>query len=188
MKVLLHICCAPCAITPFGELTKENGHPPTGFFYNPNIHPYSEMEKRRLAIVNYAAKEGFEVIYGDYDIENFFRDIALNMKAPSRCHLCWRMRLRKTASVAKEKGYDAFTTTLLVSPYQDRQTITRIGAELGEEFGVKFIEHDWRGGFIAAQQLARERDMYRQKYCGCVFSEKERFCKQNSDYRLKTED
>lgn len=177
MKVLLHICCAPCAITPFSELTEKNGHSLTGFFYNPNIHPYSEMEKRRCAIADYAAGKKLEVIFGDYDIENFFRDISGNMDAPSRCRICWRMRLRRTASVAREKGFDAFTTTLLVSPYQGREAILDIGRELSKESGVKFIDCDWRDGFRAAQQLARERDIYRQKYCGCVFSEKERFNK-----------
>lgn len=177
MKILLHICCAPCAINPFSELAEKSGYSITGFFYNPNIHPYSEMERRRRAIADYAVKKGFEVIFGEYDMENFFKNISADIEAPARCHICWGMRLRRTALLAREKGFDAFTTTLLVSPYQDRKTIVRIGSELDKEYGVKFIDSDWREGFREAQQFARENDIYRQKYCGCVFSQKERFCK-----------
>jgi len=178
MKILIHICCASCAITPLRELTENSEYSITGFFYNPNIHPYTEMDKRRQAVADYAGKEGFEVIFAEYDMENFFKNVAANIEAPLRCQICWKMRLHRTARYAKEKGFDAFTTTLLVSPYQDRQTVVKVGSELGNEIGVKFIDTDWRGGFRAAQQFAREHNMYRQKYCGCVFSEKERYCKE----------
>ena len=132
------------------------------------------MDKRRQAAADYAKKAKFDIIFGEYDVEDFFKGIEADIKAPSRCRLCWKMRLKKTAQRAKEEGFEAFTTTLLVSPYQDREAIVKIGSELAGEFGVTFIDSDWRGGFRQAQQAARESDIYRQKYCGCTFSEKER--------------
>ena len=177
MKILLHICCAPCSIHPFRELLKNDKDLVAGFFYNPNIHPFTEMEKRRGAIADYAKSINLDIVFGGYDMEDFFKNIGTNMQAPSRCRICWKMRLEKTAKYAKEAGFDAFTSTLLVSPYQDRQAILEIGSEIEDETGVKFLSDDWRSGFRQAQQCARENNIYRQKYCGCVFSEKERFAK-----------
>ncbi len=178
MKILLHICCAPCVIHPLRELVEEEDNSITGFFYNPNIHPFTEWENRHRAVADYAGKEGFEVIYGGYDPERFFSGLGSAFEAPGRCRICWKMRLAETARLAGEKGFDAFTTTLLVSPYQDRGAILEIGARLEAESGVKFIGKDYSGGFRQAQQYARECGMYRQKYCGCIFSEKERFAKE----------
>ena len=135
------------------------------------------MERRRRAVADYAAGASFNVIFTEYDMENFFKTIGPNIEAPSRCRICWKMRLEETARYAKKEGFEAFTTTLLVSPYQERRAIMEIGSELSAEFGVKFLDNDFRDGFRAAQQFAREHNMYRQKYCGCIFSEKERFCK-----------
>ncbi len=177
MKILLHICCAPCAVHPFQELSANAKNSVTGFFYNPNIHPFTEMERRRRAVADYAAGASFNVVFAEYDMENFFKTIGANIEAPSRCRICWKMRLEETARYAKKEGFEAFTTTLLVSPYQERRAIVEIGSELSAEFGVKFLDNDFRDGFRAAQQFAREHNMYRQKYCGCIFSEKERFCK-----------
>jgi len=177
MKILLHTCCAPCSIHPLRELVEKGDNSITGFFYNPNIQPFTEWEKRRRAVADYSEKEKFEVIFGEYDMEGFFRSLEGVFEAPARCHKCWKMRLAKTARLAKERGFDAFTTTLLVSPYQDRKAIIKIGSELGGDIGVRFIGVDFSGGFRQAQQTAREQNMYRQKYCGCVFSEKERFYK-----------
>ena len=177
MKVLLHICCAPCTIHPFQELSRGGENSVTGFFYNPNIHPFTEMDRRQKALADYALKEKIDVIFGKYDIENFFKSIGSDIEAPLRCEICWKMRLRGCARHAKRSGFNAFTTTLLVSPYQDRGRILEIGRGLAEEFGIKFIEDDWRPGFRDAQEFARENDIYRQKYCGCLFSEKERYMK-----------
>ena len=135
------------------------------------------MDKRRRAVADYAAGAGFNVVFAEYDTENFLKTIGANTEAPSRSRICWRMRLEKAARYAKTKGFEAFTTTLLVSPYQERRAIVEIGSGLSDESGVKFIDSDFRDGFRAAQQFAREHDIYRQKYCGCIFSEKERFSK-----------
>lgn len=172
MKVLLHICCAPCFIYPFKKLIKESGNEVTGFFYNPNIHPAEEEERRRGALIDYAEKENFKVLYGKYDAEDFFKKVGKNQEAPGRCAICWRMRLEKTAETAKAEKRDAFTTTLLVSPYQDQGVIKEIGAECGKQFGVEFLAVDFRSGFRAAQAEARNSGMYRQKYCGCKYSQR----------------
>lgn len=174
MRILLHICCAPCAIYPFKELIKKSGNDVTGFFYNPNIHPAEEETRRRQALADYAEKENFAVIFGDNDAEEFFKRIGDKQEAPLRCEICWRMRLEKTAETAKREHFDVFTTTLLVSPYQNQDAIKEIGAECGSRFGVKFLAVDFRGGFRDAQEEAKDEGMYRQKYCGCVFSEKAR--------------
>ena len=170
MRVLLHICCAPCAIYPFKELIKNSGNEVTGFFYNPNIHPAAEEERRRLALAGYAEKENFKVIFGEYTAEDFFERIGSEQEAPARCRKCWRMRLEKTAETANKDRFNAFTTTLLVSPYQDQEVIKEIGAECGKRFGVQFLAVDFRSGFRRAQEEAKEHGIYRQKYCGCVFS------------------
>lgn len=172
MKILLHICCAPCAIHPLKELIKSSGNEVKGFFYNPNIHPAAEEEKRRQALADFAGKENFEVIFERYDAGEFFKRVRAEQEAPLRCRICWRMRLEKTAETAKRERFDAFTTTLLVSPYQDQNAITQIGNEIGSESGIKFMAIDFREGFRRAQQQAREIGMYRQKYCGCVYSQK----------------
>jgi len=176
MKVLLHICCAPCAIYPFDELSQDNCSI-TGFFYNPNIHPFTEMRNRKEAVSDFSARFGCDVVFGEYDIERFFETIGTQFKSPQRCRLCWHMRLRESAAYAKKMAFDAFTSTLLVSPYQDFETIVRIGRSLAIEYGITFLDRDWRKGFRGAQSRARAEGMYRQKYCGCLFSEKERFCR-----------
>ena len=174
MKILLHVCCAPCAIHPFKELIENNENQVTGFFYNPNIHLAEEEDRRRQALTEYAKKENFEVIFGAYDAKDFFERVGSNQEAPSRCKICWRMRLEKTAEVARSGNFDAFTTTLLVSPYQNQDTIVQIGHEVGSKSGIKFLAIDFREGFKGAQQQARQSGIYRQKYCGCTYSREER--------------
>ena len=177
MKILLHICCAPCSIHPYRELKLKDTDSIAGFFYNPNIHPYTEYQKRKNAIKDYSGKTGFPVTIHKYDTENFFKALSGNEKAPGRCRICWRMRLEETASFAKENRFDAFTTTLLVSPYQDQDKLREIGVDISKKFGLEFLYKDFRNGFRFSQQEAKEKSLYRQKYCGCVFSEKERYKK-----------
>jgi len=173
LNVLLHICCAPCAIYPVEKLRADGGKV-AGFFYNPNIHPYSEYIKRKAEVEKYSKASGLNVIYGDYDLEKYFQYIVHNEAAPDRCPVCWWIRLEKTAKFAKENGFDAFTTTLLVSPYQDQDIIKNIGEEVGKSAGIKFHFEDFRPGFKDAHEKARGQGMYCQNYCGCLFSEKER--------------
>jgi len=173
MNVLVHICCGPCAMHPFAELVRQ-GHKPVGFWYNPNIQPLKEYKARLESLRKFERESGFDIEYDDtYDLEGHLRAILSDL--PRRCIQCYRMRLSRTAEYAREHGFEAFTTTLLVSPYQDREAIIEIGGELEVETGVKFLGIDFSDGFYDGKQRAYDLDLYMQKYCGCVFSEKERY-------------
>lgn len=145
-----------------------------GFFYNPNIHPYSEYLRRKGEVEKYASKTGLNVIYSDYDIGNYFQHIVYNEAIKDRCPVCWWLRLERTAKFAKENGFDAFTTTLLGSPYQDHGLVKNICEEVSKKLGLKPYYNDFRIGFKEAHDRARAEGMYCQNYCGCIFSEKER--------------
>jgi len=178
MKLLLHICCGPCALYPVRELLDKKFDKITGFYYNPNIHPPSEYKRRKDALEAASAKIGFEVIYPPYKMEEYFRKIfcrdAVCCTPAERCSLCWELRLSETASFAKTNGFDAFTTTLLISPYQDHEKVKKIGEKIAREKGIQFYYQDFRPGFRDGQEQAKKENLYRQKYCGCVFSELER--------------
>ncbi|MBU1913141.1 MAG: epoxyqueuosine reductase QueH [Candidatus Omnitrophica bacterium] len=181
MKLLLHICCGPCALYPVKELLSKKFDKITGFFYNPNIHPPSEYKRRRDALSKAALEIYLEVVMPEYRIEEYFRFVfsnnvggGLKPSPTERCGLCWELRLSETADFAKANGFDAFTTTLLVSPYQDHEKVKKIGERIADEKGVKFYYQDFRPGFKDGQEQAKKENLYRQKYCGCVFSELER--------------
>ncbi len=176
MRLLLHTCCAPCLIYPLERLT-EKGFEVTGFFYNPNIHPFPEYNKRKEALAEFNKKSAIDIIYLDYSPWEFFRAINLKENKSERCAICWRLRLTKTAEFAKEKGFDCFSTTLLVSPYQDQELLRKTGEDISRVLKVIFYYEDFRPGFKKAQELAKEEGIYRQKYCGCIYSEMERFKK-----------
>lgn len=173
MNILLHICCAPCAIFPIEEIRKE-GHKTAGFFYNPNIHPYSEYIHRRGEVEKYAIEVALNVISSDYDIQNYFQNVVYDEYIKNRCPVCWWLRMGRTAAFAKENGFDAFTTTLLGSPYQDHETIKSICQDIAKRLGIKFYYKDFRTGFKDAHNLAKSKGIYCQNYCGCIFSEVER--------------
>ena len=173
MKLLVHTCCAPCAIEAV-DRSKKDGFKVTGFFYNPNIHPESEYNKRKDESLKYFDSEGLELIEGDYESQSFFTKVKENQIPPKRCLICWEMRLNKTSTFAKEKGFDSFTTTLLGSPYQNHKALKGICERLSDEKKIKFYYKDFREGFKKAHNLAREKGIYCQKYCGCVFSMVER--------------
>ena len=180
MNILLHICCAPCAIFPVEELKKEGGKT-AGFFYNPNIHPYSEYLRRRDAVEKYAIETGLGVLVSDYDLEKYFQYIVFNEALDKRCPVCWWLRMEASALFARDKGFDAFTTTLLGSPYQDHATVKAICEDVAKKTGIKFYYKDFRTGFKAAHAQAKSKGMYCQNYCGCIFSEKERIDKKKAD-------
>ena len=178
MKVLLHTCCGPCSIYPVEELRKEADV--TGFFFNPNIHPYTEWKARRETMAGYAKSINLDMIFDDrYLLEDFVRGV-INMEG-HRCTFCYEMRFRHTSQVAMEGQYDAFSTTLLVSPYQKHEQIRRIGETVARETGISFLYRDFRPGYREAVTKSKELEMYRQKYCGCIFSEKERYYKPKED-------
>ncbi|MDD4954083.1 MAG: epoxyqueuosine reductase QueH [Candidatus Omnitrophica bacterium] len=173
MKLLLHTCCAPCLIYPLEEI-KKKGFEVTGFFYNPNIHPFSEYKNRKQAIEGLKKSLDVEVIYPEYDPKEFFQAVNLKESSSQRCAICWDLRLRETAKAAKEKGSGAFSTTLLVSPYQDQGLLNKIGEGIAQEIGVNFYYEDFRPGFRKAHDQAKAAGVYCQKYCGCIYSELER--------------
>lgn len=173
MKILLHACCGPCSIYPL-KVLQEQGHQIRGYFYNPNIHPYTEYKKRLETFRDYAAKSGLPVIIDNrYELEEFLQEAAL--RQGERCRGCYEMRLRKAAEAAKAGGFEAYTTTLLVSPYQKHRLIKEIGEIIGHEAGIPFYYQDFRSGYREGAEKSREENMYRQKYCGCIFSERDRY-------------
>ena len=174
-KVLMHICCAPCANRPIESLRQE-GIEPVGFWYNPNIHPYTEYQARKRTLEEYSKEIGMKlVIGGTYDLRPFVTAVAGNIDA--RCGYCYRCRMEVTAKYAAENGFSAFTTSLLISPYQDHELICTMARKAGEQYGVEFLYRDFRPLFRDGQDFAREHGMYMQKYCGCIFSEEERYRK-----------
>ncbi len=174
--MLLHACCGPCACYSTQKVMEDGVHP-TLFFYNPNIHPYQEFIARREGLRQLASIRNLEVIEAPgYPIEEFLAHVASD--PTRRCEYCYRCRLSQTALKAKELGFSLFGTTLLISPYQNRDRILEIGRELGREHGLEFYDQDLRPGFRQSQAMAKEYNLYRQKYCGCIYSEKERYCKE----------
>lgn len=176
MRLLLHTCCGPCAVYPLEVLRQEPGIGElTGFFFNPNIQPYTEWKARREALAGYARDAGLNMIFDeDYLLEEFIRGVV--NREGERCGFCYAMRLRRTAEAAAANNFEAFSTTLLVSPYQKHGLIREIGLDVAKETGVEFIYRDFRPGYRGAAERSRELGMYRQKYCGCIYSEKERYC------------
>jgi hypothetical protein len=173
MKILLHTCCAPCTTYCYKHL-REAGHEVEGFFYNPNIHPYTEYRKRLEEIKKYAEKVNLLMNYKNkYDLVEFLREISY--REAIRCRFCYHMRLREAARVAEERKFDSFTTTLLLSPYQRHHLISEVGQAIGKEFEVPFYYEDFRIGYKESIQLSKELALYRQSYCGCIYSEKEKY-------------
>jgi len=173
MKTLLHICCANCAINPL-QCLKEEGHEVIGYFFNPNIHPYQEYQKRLETLKQYSEKIGLEVIYQDeYLLEEFLRNTSHRVE--ERCRYCYQVRLEAAAREAKAKGFDQFTTTLLESTHQNHTLIKETGEKIATEIGIPFYYEDFRKGVKAGVQISKAIGLYRQQYCGCIYSEKERF-------------
>jgi len=170
-SILLHVCCAPCG-TYTVERLRELGFAVTGFWYNPNIHPWSEHERRRETLARYATEVDLPMIWAEgYEMPSFLRAVAGHERFGERCAICYQMRLERTAQVAAAQGFDAITTTLLISPYQNQALIRRIGETAAAEHGVTFYFENFRRGWARRGHLAREYDLYQQRYCGCVYSE-----------------
>ncbi len=171
MKVLLHVCCGVCAAGAAERLISE-GHEIKGFFYNPNIHPQDEYEKRLEAACKVAEEMGFPLVAGLYMPERWFaltQSLKDEPEGGRRCEICFRHRLEVTYQYLQDSDYDLFTTTLTISPHKSATVVNRIGRETG---GDRFLERDFKkkAGFQRATQLANEMAIYRQNYCGCVYS------------------
>ena len=177
MKLLLHTCCAPCSVYCIQKLRKDNIEPVI-YWYNPNIHPYMEYKARRDTLKEYTKSIGVEAIFEEnYGLREFCKNVIDDLD--NRCQYCYRMRLERTVQYAKENGYDAFCTTLLISPYQNHEKLKQTGEELKKEYGIHFYYQDFREGFRQGQNEARELGLYMQKYCGCIFSEEIRYYNHN---------
>jgi hypothetical protein len=175
-KVLLHICCAPCALYPLKTL-REEGFTVYGLWYNPNIHPFAEYKKRRESVLQLCEEDGLELIEaGGYPMEEFFRRAVFRENV--RCPLCYNMRLEQTAAVAKKGEFDSFTTTLLYSKFQNHQEIYSRGEAAAKMYGQKFLYRDFREGWAYGIEESKRRGLYRQQYCGCLYSEKDRYRKE----------
>lgn len=174
MKLLMHACCAPCSVYCVDTLRKE-GIEPTMFWYNPNIHPYMEYKNRRDALKEYSEIMNLECVFDEeYGLDEFCKNVI--DKLDTRCQdYCYPVRLRKAFEYAKENGYDAVTSTLLYSIYQKHDIIKKQMEDLSKEFGIEFVYRDFREGWKEGQTKARELGLYMQKYCGCVFSEEDRY-------------
>ena len=180
-SLLLHSCCGPCSSYCIEYLSQYFNV--TVFYYNPNIYPdeeyYHRVKEQQRFIEAFPTKHPVEFIEGDYDKDSFY-EIAKGLEHEpekgARCHKCYDLRLRRTAQVAKEKGFDFFTTTLTISPMKDSQVLNQIGIRISDEIGVKWLPSDFKKkeGYKRSTELSKEYDMYRQDYCGCVFSFRER--------------
>ena len=176
MKTLLHTCCAPCSVSCVEQLRAE-GIEPVSYWFNPNIHPYQEYKARRDTLIEYAGLIKMElIVQEEYGLRDFVCAVADDIA--HRCTKCYEMRLEQTARFAAENGFDRFTSTLFVGPYQQHECMADIGRQAAQKWGVAVVDRDFRSGFRAGQQQARERGLYMQKYCGCVFSEEDRYAKQ----------
>lgn len=174
MKLLMHMCCAPCSTYPL-KILKDKKIDVTGLFYNPNIHPLEEYQMRLNTVLEYSKLVDLNVIY----VDGYMEDTWLNYTGDnlSRCTMCYSIRLDKVASYAKKNGYDAFTTSLLVSPYQKHDLIKELGEKFSKKYDIAFYYEDFRPGFREGQAIAKELGLYRQKYCGCIISYNERVTK-----------
>lgn len=186
-RVLLHCCCAPCSLSCIAPLRAE-GLEPVAFWYNPNIHPWKEYEARRDCLIRYATAIGMEIrVQEDYGLREFVKAAAGDIG--SRCARCYGRRLDETARYAAEAGFAAFTSTLLASTYQNHEAIAQAARQAAQRYGAAFLYRDFRPYFRDGNQRARELGFYMQKYCGCIFSEEERYQKkiQRDREKFRTE-
>lgn len=183
-KLLMHCCCAPC-FTYIEDDVKKNGIKNndgklekvdlTACFYNPNIHPKVEYERRKNAFIEFCKiKECKNVVIDEYNMNDYIKyvveNVGENKKYKVRCEYCYYMRLKKLFEYAKENNFDMIATTLTISPYQNQELIEKAGRLLEKEFGIEYISTDYTQHFRVGQKMARELGIYMQKYCGCVFS------------------
>ncbi len=175
MKILVHICCAPCAVYPFYKL-KHDFEEVMGFWYNPNIHPFLEYQRRLEAVKVWAEKEEVRVIYKDeYDIKKFLRQVVY--RESQRCLFCYYERLEKTAIFARRGEFDYFSSTLFLSPHQDQELLKTVIETISKKYRIKPYLERIEGGWQKGIELSKKMKLYRQEYCGCIYSEEERYRK-----------
>ena len=172
-KALIHICCAHCAAYTVAYW-REQGYEAAGYWYNPNIHPYAEHQARLESTIKLAEEAGLPMIVAEgYDMPEYFRQVSGH--EDERCRHCFDLRLLMTAEAAREHGYDAFTSTLLISPHQHHELLKEIGERVAGDTGVTFLYADLRKRYSDSRHITKPMELYRQQYCGCIYSEVERF-------------
>lgn len=172
-RILLHSCCGPCTLYPLQKL-RDDGWLVHAFFFNPFIQPYQEFVKRLETFQWVAAKKSFPtIVRKNYDPEGFFRQVVF--RESHRCRFCYSVRLDAAARLARKSKMDAFTTTLLFSKHQKHELIRSLAEETAIRNEIPFHYEDFRLGWKEGQSQARAMEIYRQQYCGCIYSEKERF-------------
>lgn len=172
-KLLLHTCCAPCVIVPVEQLHAD--YEISSFFYNPNIHPNAEYLKRLNELIKLAKELDLKIIIPEYDFQRWLelaKGLEEEAEGGKRCAVCFKMRLQEAAKFAQEKNFDTFTTTLTISPHKNATLINRIGTEIAEQYHIEFLAANFkkRDGYRRSIELSRKYNLYRQNYCGCIFS------------------
>ncbi|AII59286.1 hypothetical protein X793_02700 [Dehalococcoides mccartyi CG4] len=174
-KLLLHGCCAHCTAYSF-KYWQEQGFAVSVYWYNPNIHPFTEHQSRLEAMQKLSAEMGFELITEpSYQMAEYFKNVSANVDG--RCRICFDMRLGQTAAYAAGHGYEYFSSSLFISPHQKHQDAVCSAKALATEMGVRFAYADLRKRYSDSRHITKPLDLYRQQYCGCVYSEYERFGK-----------
>lgn len=182
MRLLVHVCCAPCACDLLSEVFS-GVHSLIPYWYNPNIHPWTEYEKRLASVRELTTALGLEpVVDDDYDLETFLQGVG-DGSVPHRCSFCYQLRMDRTAERARELGADAFTTSLLSSPRQRHDEIRAAGNAAATGHSVPFLYHDFRPRYPRTITLSRQFGLYRQQYCGCIFSERDRYLRPSQNRR-----
>ena len=198
MKILLHICCGPCSCYPVKKLRADNFEP-VGYFFNPNIHPHQEWRRRLLTAREFAEKVGMKIFDDNrYRLREYLHKVSgvvEDINSPDtiensdghhrRCQICYAWRLRETAKFAAENNFEMFTSTLFYSIHQNHELMKTLAENFARQFGVKFYYEDFRVGWQEGIDLCSELGLYRQNYCGCIFSEEERFSKDIRKERRK---
>jgi predicted adenine nucleotide alpha hydrolase (AANH) superfamily ATPase len=169
--IFLHVCCGPCAEYPV-KVLREEGYRIQGYFYNPNIQPAEEYERREEGVKLFSELHAVPMLYEGMSEEAIWRSFPSSLRS-KHCEACYGMRMEQVAKRCKEEGYPAFTTSLTVSLWQDHEAIIRAGQRAAEHHGVEFKYFDFRSGYREGQNMAREDGLYRQKYCGCIYSLRE---------------
>lgn len=185
MKLLLHICCAPCSAACIKVLREENIDI-VGYWYNPNIHPFKEYDNRLKALKEYSKMINLNVIYDDfYGLDEFVKN-TVNI-IDNRCGYCYLFRMERVVKYAHDNGYDAFSSTLFISPYQKHDLLKSICEKLSKKYNIKFLYRDFRPYYELGREMFRETGLYMQKYCGCIFSERERYKKEIDSSKIKSD-
>jgi predicted adenine nucleotide alpha hydrolase (AANH) superfamily ATPase len=169
-KILFHICCGPCATASVTKL-QEEGYETLGFYFNPNIYPKSEYEKRLKEAKKFADEEDFQFIIPNYDPKLYAEAVRGHEdNQEERCRRCWRLRLNEAAKMAKELGFKEFGSSLRISPYQNQTELLALAKEIAVDYGLKFYDLELTPLYQDSVKMSKERKMYRQRYCGCRYS------------------